>query len=180
MGSDDSTGNLLRTLAASKPGGRLLELGTGTGLGTAWLLDGMSKDASLITVDQDAKASAVAAEHLGDDPRLEIKVQDGLELLKALQGQTFDLVFADTWPGKIDEPELALTLVSPGGFYVVDDMQLGWKDREALRQPVNDMIMNVWEGQRRLIKLLRNRTDFVTTSLNWSSGVMICTKKSLA
>jgi predicted O-methyltransferase YrrM len=34
MNCDDLTGNLLKTLAASKPGGRLLELGTGTGLST--------------------------------------------------------------------------------------------------------------------------------------------------
>jgi hypothetical protein len=35
------TGLFLRTLAASKPAGRFLELGTGTGVATAWLLDGM-------------------------------------------------------------------------------------------------------------------------------------------
>jgi hypothetical protein len=32
MASEPLTGALLRTLAASRPGGRLLELGTGTGL----------------------------------------------------------------------------------------------------------------------------------------------------
>jgi predicted O-methyltransferase YrrM len=32
MASDAWTGALLRTLAAAKPGGSLLELGTGTGL----------------------------------------------------------------------------------------------------------------------------------------------------
>lgn len=41
MASEDRTGALLRTLAASKPGGRFLELGTGTGVATAWVLDGM-------------------------------------------------------------------------------------------------------------------------------------------
>jgi len=35
MGSEPRTGALLRTLAASKPGGRFLELGTGTGVGRA-------------------------------------------------------------------------------------------------------------------------------------------------
>ncbi len=41
MASDPRTGALLRTLAASKPKGRFLELGTGTGMATAWLLGGM-------------------------------------------------------------------------------------------------------------------------------------------
>jgi predicted O-methyltransferase YrrM len=41
MASDELTGSLLRGLAASKPKGALLELGTGTGMGTSWLLSGM-------------------------------------------------------------------------------------------------------------------------------------------
>ena len=41
MNSDVLTGNLLRTLAASKPASAFLELGTGCGLGTSWILDGM-------------------------------------------------------------------------------------------------------------------------------------------
>ena len=41
MVSEPKMGALLAVLAASKPGGRLLELGTGTGHGTAWLLSGM-------------------------------------------------------------------------------------------------------------------------------------------
>lgn len=35
LASDPKTGSLLRTLAALKPGGQFLELGTGTGVGTA-------------------------------------------------------------------------------------------------------------------------------------------------
>ena len=38
MNSDREVGLLLAALAASKPGGRVLELGTGCGLGAAWLL----------------------------------------------------------------------------------------------------------------------------------------------
>ena len=42
MASDYRTGALLRTLVASKPGGRFLELGTG--YGAAWISDGMDKN----------------------------------------------------------------------------------------------------------------------------------------
>ncbi|WP_310586228.1 hypothetical protein [Lacihabitans soyangensis] len=37
MPSDILTCSLLKTLAASKPNGKYLELGTGTGLSTAWI-----------------------------------------------------------------------------------------------------------------------------------------------
>ena len=40
MASEPKTGALVMALAASKPGARFLELGTGTGIGTAWLLAG--------------------------------------------------------------------------------------------------------------------------------------------
>ena len=48
MPSEVLTCSLLKTLAATKPGGKFLELGTGTGLATTWILDGM--DLSLIHI----------------------------------------------------------------------------------------------------------------------------------
>ena len=132
----------------------------------------------LLTVDNDVQATDIARKHLSEDARVGIRTQDGLELLKNLQGETFDFIFADTWPGKIDEPELALNLVAAGGLYIVDDMQLAWKEKEAFKQPLTDMMRGVWEGQRRLMKVLEQRSDFVCTSLEWSTGIMICTKKA--
>jgi predicted O-methyltransferase YrrM len=55
MASEPLTGSLLRTLAATKAGGRFLELGSGTGLSTAWILDGMDAKATLTTVDSDER-----------------------------------------------------------------------------------------------------------------------------
>jgi len=60
MGSELRTGSLLRTLAATKPGGRILELGTGTGIGTAWLLAGMDAHSKLDSVDRDPSVQEIA------------------------------------------------------------------------------------------------------------------------
>src|SRR5579863_2997503 len=76
MASEPRIGALLRTLAASKPSGRVLELGTGTGIATAWLLDGMDAGSTLISVDTDAQVQAVARECLGADPRLRLVTED--------------------------------------------------------------------------------------------------------
>ncbi|MBT5925119.1 MAG: methyltransferase, partial [Verrucomicrobia bacterium] len=65
MASDRQTGALLRTLVASKPDGRVLELGTGTGLSTSWLLSGMSEEAVLESVDNDGEAVSIAERFLG-------------------------------------------------------------------------------------------------------------------
>ena len=44
MSSEVLTCSLLRTIARSKPAGKFLELGTGTGLSTSWILDGMDEN----------------------------------------------------------------------------------------------------------------------------------------
>ena len=179
MMSDPLTGDLLATLAASKLGGRFLELGTGVGLGTAWLLSGMDAKARLETVEMNPDLTAIAKEHLGSDKRLEIYTEDGLRFLKRAQGQTYDLIFADTWPGKIDQPELALNLVAPGGFYIIDDLNLAWQERDEIENP-DDFILNIWQGQRRVIEVLKARADFICTELRWSTGLMVCTKRALS
>ena len=81
MASEPKTGALLAVLSASKPGGRLLELGTGTGVGTSWLLAGMDPDSHLDSIDTDARAQAVARRHLEADRRVTFHLADGAEFL---------------------------------------------------------------------------------------------------
>jgi predicted O-methyltransferase YrrM len=77
MPSDILTCSLLKTLAASKPNGRFLELGTSTGLSTAWILDGMNETSTLISIDYDSKLLEIAQKHLGKDTRLSLECIDG-------------------------------------------------------------------------------------------------------
>ena len=167
MASAPLTGALLRTLAASKPGGAFLELGTGTGLSTAWLLDGMDAASTLLTVDNDARVVAVAQRHLGHDPRVTFHVADGSEFLVSLHGRQFDLVFADTWPGKYEHLPETLALLKPGAFYIIDDMlpQESWPEGHAAKVPV-------------LIKTLEDRDDLRITKMCWSTGLILAVKTS--
>lgn len=165
MNCDDLTGGLLKTLAASKPGGRLLELGTGTGLSTVWIAKGMSKDATLWTVELEEKYSQVAQQVLANDKRIKFFVEDGTAFLERHQHEQFDFIFADTWPGKYWSLEIALNMLKPGGFYIIDDMieQPNWPEGHA-------------EKAKALLETLDTRTDFSITKLNWSTGVVICTR----
>ncbi len=166
MPSEPRTGAMLRVLAASKPGGRLLELGTGTGLSAAWLLDGMDQNARLVTVDVDAVPQAVAREILGSDIRLEIITEDAVEFLRGNVGASFDLIFADAWPGKFELLDEALALLLPGGLYVIDDMlpQASWPAAHAPKPP-------------RLLADLASRPGFRTVSLAWSSGLVVVARQ---
>jgi predicted O-methyltransferase YrrM len=167
MASESLLGALLQTLAASKPGGRILELGTGTGISTAWLLSGMSEDATLVSVDTDERVQGIAAECLGDDGRLSLVISDGMEFLNKQATESFDLVFADAVPGKYEGCEHALAVVKPGGFYVIDDMlpQPNWPEGHAAKIPV-------------LMDVLAGRTDFTLVPMVWTSGVVVAVRRA--
>ena len=97
MGSDQQTGSLLRTLAASKPSGSFLELGTGTGLSAAWLLDGMDAQSSLTTVDKNENHTAIARRFLGHDSRIIFVSMNGTALLKILPRSDTPFI---AWPAR--------------------------------------------------------------------------------
>jgi predicted O-methyltransferase YrrM len=157
---------MLRMLAATKPGGHLLELGTGTGLATAWLLDGMDAEARLTSVDVDSAVQSVARAALGHDKRLEIITQDGAEFLRGCTN-TFDLIFADAMPGKYGSLDLALALLNPGAVYVIDDMlpQANWPAGHAEKVPT-------------LLAELASHPQLRLVRLAWSSGLVIAARRA--
>src|ERR1700709_1491330 len=122
MCSEVMTCSLLKMLAASKPSGEFLELGTGTGLATAWILDGMDEESTLISLDNDETLLNVAKENLGVDKRLKLIYTDGNEWLKKNSKMKFSFIFADTWPGKYMMLEETLAMLKTGGIYIIDDM----------------------------------------------------------
>lgn len=165
MVSEPLVGSLLRTLAASKPAARFLELGSGTGLSTAWLLDGMDSKSRLTTVDNDSALLSILKRHLGSDPRLSVVCADGDEFLHSLKGEHFDFIFADTWSGKYRLLDEALDLLAHSGMYVIDDMlpQENWPEGHS-------------DKVESLIATLEQLEEFHVTKLSWGSGVVIATK----
>ncbi len=168
MGSDHLTGSLLRTLAATKQGGQLLELGTGTGFSAAWMLDGMDAHATLVSVDSNEQTTAIPRRYLGHDPRITFTTMDGTAFIDSAlrQGTRFDLIFADMPPGKFHHLDETLQLLKPGGMYVIDDL----------------LMLTSWEEEHvtqvyRLLATLEARQDLRITKLNWSTGLVIAVRR---
>jgi predicted O-methyltransferase YrrM len=166
MPSDAATCCLLRTLAASKPSSRFLELGTGTGLATAWILDGMDDASTLISIDNDKKLLDVANKHLGADERVELMLTDGADWVNDNRDNTFDYIFADTWHGKYLLLDEVLSMLTKGGLYIIDDMipQPNWPDGHH-------------EKATNLLAYLDSRKDLVLTRQLWATGIVIAVKK---
>ncbi|HLK17681.1 MAG TPA: class I SAM-dependent methyltransferase [Bryobacteraceae bacterium] len=165
MASEDRTGALLRTLAASKPGGRFLELGTGTGVATAWVLDGMDETSELFSIDINPDFQASANEALGQDGRLTLIAEDAVTFLKRQPAASFDFVFADAMRGKYEDLDDALRVVRLGGFYVIDDMlpQSNWPEGHAARVLA-------------LLETLAAHAEFEIAPMAWASGVVVAVR----
>ena len=165
--SDGKIGSILSTLCASKLNGTFLELGTGTGLCTSWMLQGMCKFSKLISVDNEKTLVDVAQKYLGNDPRVEFVISNGEALIEKINPLSVDLIFADTWPGKYNHLDETLNLLKVGGIYVIDDMlpQENW--------PVGHE-----DKAKDLVDDLTSRNNFTCTKMRWSTGLMVCIKNA--
>jgi predicted O-methyltransferase YrrM len=146
--------------------GNFLELSTGTGMATAWLLAGMDRHSKLISVDTDSQVQDVAREFLGNDDRLTLVLEGGLHFLGRQQAESYDFVFADAMPGKYDGLQDCLRVIKPGGFYIIDDMlpQANWPEGYAEKAPV-------------LIRTLADRTDLTIIPISWASGIVVAVRR---
>ncbi|MGO9454267.1 MAG: O-methyltransferase [Candidatus Binataceae bacterium] len=161
----DRVGRLLASLAAAVPeGGRILEIGTGVGVGTAWISAGLGQriDTEVISVEIDHQLSD-AARSWPWSGNVRILTADVIELFDTCG--TFDLVFADAYPNKIDYIEAIIKLVRPGGFLLIDDLKtnMGTSKTKAEKDALRDL-------------LLRHR-DLQTVELEWASGVILSVVK---
>ena len=166
MLSDIQLGSLLKTLVAAKPGAKILELSTGIGLALSWIQDGMDDTSKIISIDNDPELIATASEYFSEDSRVELICADGGDWLQNYSGSMFDLIFADSWPGKYRELDITLQLLKVGGIYVIDDMieQDNWP--EGHREKAQDLISE-----------LEEKDNFTMVKLNWSTGIIIMTKQ---
>lgn len=159
-------GRLLMVLAGAVPlFGRVLEIGAGAGVGTAWLATGLERrlDVEAITVEVDAELAALGRS--GTWPaRVKLVEADILDVLANL-GQ-FDLVFADAAGGKWHGLARTVQALRPGGILIVDDMQPREGSDESDGHP-NRAVRNT----------LYDHRDLITAEFDLGSGVILATRK---
>jgi predicted O-methyltransferase YrrM len=124
------TGRLLHVLAARRGLARVGEIGTGTGVGAAWMVSALPPQTPFVTVELDPLRARAAAELLADDPNVRVLAGDWQELLPP--EAPFDLLFVDG--GKAKAAAETVGLLAPGGTAVVDDLTPGRTGPDPVRE----------------------------------------------
>ncbi|NML43200.1 hypothetical protein HHL11_05520 [Ramlibacter sp. G-1-2-2] len=163
--SQDEVGRLLSMLAAAVPrAGRVLEVGTGVGVGLAWITTGLHqrRDVEVASIEGDRRLLDSACTWPWPEG-VRLLAGDACELLPTLGD--FDLVFADAAPVKYGQLDALLRLLRPGGVLVVDDL---CATPTATRQEMAER-----DGLR--LALLRH-PSLQAVELDWSTRVVLATR----
>ncbi|MFL6138542.1 MAG: O-methyltransferase [Frankiaceae bacterium] len=168
-----ATGAALRFLAALVGARAVVEIGTGAGVSTVWLLRGMRPDGVITSVDAEAEHQRLARETLVDAgyPTARARLIAGRagEVLPRLADSGYDMVFCDTRHG--DYPSFlaeAVRLLRPGGVLAFAGVlrgrvaEPGARDAEAV-------------GLRDLLVTVRDDARFVPVLLPLDAGLLAAT-----
>jgi predicted O-methyltransferase YrrM len=127
----DEDGMLLHILAGRRGIERAAEIGTGTGVGTAWLAAALPPGVRLFTAEADASLADAAAALFADDADVSVLAGDWRAVL--LPHAPFDLIFVDGGDAK-DDPDAVIGLATPGATLVMDDFSADWKGADSRRE----------------------------------------------
>lgn len=167
MSCDPGAGALLGVLAAAvPPGGRILELGTGAGVGLSWIVDGLAgrDDVEVVSVEMDPVAGAAAA-RIEWPATVTLVIGDALDFIVA--PAHWDLVFADAQGGKWEGLADTIQSLRPGGILLVDDMT----PAEFVNDEHRDKTAEVRSH-------LLSSEDLTVVEIDWSTGLILCTRRA--
>jgi predicted O-methyltransferase YrrM len=148
------SGAVLSVLAASAQARAVVEIGTGTGVGSLYLLRGMPADGVLTTIDVEVEHQRAAKEAFAEaglrPTRTRVISGRALDVLPRLTDGAYDLVFIDAdKDSSAAYVEQALRLLRPGGVLALDNAL--WHDRvpdPARRDEVTTLIREVGRALR--------------------------------
>ena len=135
--STDEVGRLLRTLVATIDDGVVAEIGSGCGVGTAWLASALRPDVSLVTVELDAERARRVAGLFARATAVTVLSGDWHQLRERAP---FALLFGD---GDRCKDEDLHPLLRRGGIVVLDDFTdpADWSDE---RRQGGDPLRDRW------------------------------------
>jgi predicted O-methyltransferase YrrM len=166
------SGPVLRLLASAISASHVVEIGTGAGVSSVWLLRGMAADGTLTSIDAEHEHQRAARETLqaaGIEPgRYRLIAGRAMEVLPRLADGAYDIVFIDA-----DKTEYAayydqaLRLLRPGGLVIIDNALWGGKVADPAQRDAQTV------GLRELGQQMAQEESLVSALLPVGDGLLV-------
>lgn len=122
-------GRFLQILVRALDARRVLEVGTLGGYSAIWMARALPSDGTLVTIEREDRYAAFAERYIeraGLTSIASVRRGRALDVLPALDGEEFDLVFLDADRSPlVTYLDWGLRLVRPGGMIVAHNVMLG-------------------------------------------------------
>lgn len=179
LGIIDTTpgsGAFLKYIASLISAQSVVEIGTGSGVGTLWLLKGLINSGVITTIDPEVQHIQIAKQVLNDADipanRYRLITSEYLEVMRKLADRAYDLVVFRGNPEDIfDVIDEAQRILRTGGILAIDHFYGGGKVPDpAQRDPKTVALRDAG-------KFLKSQSDIWSISLNpIGDAVLLATK----
>jgi predicted O-methyltransferase YrrM len=169
-------GAYLRHLAHILDAQSVVEIGTGSGVGALWILEGMLPSGTLTSIDGEQEHSAIAKIALQDSQiaqsRYRLITNPAIEVMTKLADRAYDLVIfrdnAEDLPDAIIE---AYRILRSGGVFVIDNFFGGSRVNDPSQRDPKTIAL------RDAGKILKADTEkWVTSLIPVGDGLLLATK----
>ena len=170
------TGAYLRHLAHQLSAQSVVEIGTGSGVGALWLLEGMMASGTLTSIDDEMEHTNIAKMALAEadiaQPRFRLITNSVMDVMTKLTDRAYDLVVFRHNPEDLSFAiSEAHRVLRSGGVFVIDNFFGGSKVQDpAQRDPKTIALREAGKS----IKL--DTEAWVTTLIPTGDGLLLATK----
>ena len=169
-------GAYLRQLAHQIKAQSVVEVGTGSGVGSLWLLEGMLSSGTLTSIDDEMEHTSIAKIALADaeiaQPRFRLITNSVMDVMTKLTDRAYDLVvFRHNHEDLSFAISEAHRILRSGGVFVIDNFFGGGKVPDpAQRDPKTIALRDAG-------KSIKSDTDsWVTSLVPIGDGLLLATK----
>jgi len=179
LGTTDTTsgsGAFLRYLAFTLKAQSVVEVGTGSGVGSLWLLDGMLESGTLTSIDDEMEHTQIAKMAFGDadipQSRYRLITNNVVDVISKLTDRAYDLVVVRHNPEDLSFViGEAHRILRSGGALVIDNYYGGGKVSDAAQRDPKTVAL------RDAGKIIKNDAEhWVSSLIPIGDGLLIATK----
>lgn len=169
-------GAALRMVAAVAGARAVLEIGTGAGVSGLWLLEGMSPEGVLTTIDHEVEFQKQARKAFlaagVSSQRTRLIAGRALDVLPRMAARGYDMVVIDADVAETPEYlDHALRVLRPGGVAVV--VHALWHDKVAdpAQRDADTVVM------REVVRYLASSEEFLPSLLSCGDGLLVAVRR---